>query len=216
MENKNKYEEAFSKYETKLNDETVKAELDKMLAEHLEENNTEDVKKLLFNLIDLTTLKCTDSDRSVMEFTKRVNAFDEEHPDMPNVAAICVYPNFAETVRSTLDVDKVNIACVSGGFPASQTFMEIKVAETKLALMGGADEIDMVLSAGRFMDGCYEEVCDEMNELREVCKDHHLKVILETGALKSAENIKKASILAMYCGADFIKTSTGKIGRAHV
>lgn len=210
MENKNKYEEAFSKYETKLNDETVKAELDKMLAEHLEENNTEDVKKLLFNLIDLTTLKCTDSDRSVMEFTKRVNAFDEEHPDMPNVAAICVYPNFAETVRSTLDVDKVNIACVSGGFPASQTFMEIKVAETKLALMGGADEIDMVLSAGRFMDGCYEEVCDEMNELREVCKDHHLKVILETGALKSAENIKKASILAMYSGADFIKTSTGK------
>ena len=125
-------------------------------------------------------------------------------------AAICVYPNFAAIVKNTLEVDGVNIACVSGGFPSSQTFIEVKVAETALAIAEGADEIDIVISIGKFLSGDYEGMCEEIQELKEVCKERHLKVILETGALKSASNIKKASILSMYSGADFIKTSTGK------
>ena len=121
-----------------------------------------------------------------------------------------MYPNFAAIVKNTLEVDGVNIACVSGGFPSSQTFIEVKVAETALAIVDGADEIDIVISIGKFLSGDYEGMCEEIQELKEVCKEHHLKVILETGALKSASNIKKASILSMYSGADFIKTSTGK------
>ena len=140
-----------------------------------------------------------------------VNAlFEEEHPEMPNVAAICVYPNFAGTVRANLDVSSVNIAAVSGGFPSSQTFTEVKVAETALAVNDGADEIDIVINVGNFLSGNYEEMCQEVEELKHTCKDSHLKVILETGALKTASNIKKASLLSIYSGADFIKTSTGK------
>ena len=145
-----------------------------------------------------------------MHFTEKVNEFDNEFPDMKNIAAICVYPNFADIVKNTLQVDGINIACVSGGFPSSQTFIEVKVAETALAIADGADEIDIVISIGKFLSGDYETMCEEIQELKEVCKERHLKVILETGALKTASNIKKASILSMYSGADFIKTSTGK------
>ena len=207
-----KYEQALALYDTKLNDEQVKKEVNNLLAEKVEENNTLEVKKLLFNCIDLTTLKETDNDESVMKFTQKVNNFDEEHPDMKNVASICVYPCFAEIVKDTLEVEAVHITCVSAGFPSSQTFPEVKMVETSLALNDGADEIDIVLSVGKFLAGDYEAMCDEIEEIRDVCGDDHtLKVILETGALKTAENIKKASILAMYSGADFIKTSTGKI-----
>ena len=127
-----------------------------------------------------------------MKFTERVNAFDDEHPDLKNVAAICVYPNMAEIVHDTLEADDVKIACVSGGFPSSQTFTEVKVAETAMALHAGADEIDIVIPVGKFLSGDYEGMCDEIQELKDVCGEKHLKVILETGA------------------ADFIKTSTGK------
>lgn len=167
-------------------------------------------KEISFNCIDLTTLKCTDSDTSVMKFTEKVNEFVDRYPDLKNVAAICVYPNMAEIVNDTLEADDVKIACVSGGFPSSQTFIEVKVAETAMAIHSGADEIDIVISVGKFLSGDYEGMCDEIEELKEVCGDKHLKVILETGALGSASNIKKASILSMYSGADFIKTSTGK------
>lgn len=182
----------------------------RLIEKHLEENNTKEVKKFLFNCIDLTTLKCTDSDTSVMKFTEKVNEFVDRYPDLKNVAAICVYPNMAEIVNDTLEADDVKIACVSGGFPSSQTFIEVKVAETAMAIHSGADEIDIVISVGKFLSGDYEGMCDEIEELKEVCGDKHLKVILETGALGSASNIKKASILSMYSGADFIKTSTGK------
>ena len=145
-----------------------------------------------------------------MRFTEKVNRFDDEFPDLKNVAAICVYPNFAQVVKDTLEVEGINIACVSGGFPSSQTFTEVKIAETAMALADGADEIDIVIPVGVFLSGDYETMCEEIMELKETCKEHHLKVILETGALKTASNIKKASILSMYSGADFIKTSTGK------
>ena len=208
--NKSKYDAALAKYNTQLDDAEVAAQVAKIMTEKVPANDTLDVKKFLFNCIDLTTLKSEDSDESVMKFTQKVNQFDELHPDLKNVAAICVYPNFAETVKDTLEVEDVKIACVSGGFPSSQTFIEVKVAETAMAIMEGADEIDIVISVGKFLSGNYEEMCDEIQELKETCKDHHLKVILETGALKTASNIKKASILSMYAGADFIKTSTGK------
>lgn len=209
-QNNNKYEAALAKYNTRLNDEEVKAQTALLIDKHLAENCTPEVKKFLFHCIDLTTLKCTDSDESVMKFTSRVNDFVDKYPDLDNVAAICVYPNMAEIVNDTLEADHVNIACVSGGFPSSQTFTEVKVAETAMALHTGADEIDIVISVGKFLSGDYEGMCDEIEELKEVCGMHHLKVILETGALGSASNIKKASILSMYSGADFIKTSTGK------
>ncbi len=208
--NHNKYNEALGKYNTALKDDEVATATAKLIEKHLEENNTKEVKKFLFHCIDLTTLKCTDSEPSVMQFTQRVNDFVDKYPDLDNVAAICVYPNMAEIVNDTLEADNVNIACVSGGFPSSQTFIEVKVAETSLALHAGADEIDIVISVGKFLSGDYEGMCDEIEELKDVCGEKHLKVILETGALATAENIKKASILSMYSGADFIKTSTGK------
>ena len=205
-----KYEAALAKYNTNLSDADVQARVASIIENKVAENNTEEVKKLLFNCIDLTTLNSTDSDESVMKFTEKVNKFDDEFPDLKNVAAICVYPNFAEVVKNALDVDGINIACVSAGFPSSQTFIEVKIAETAMALMEGADEIDIVISIGKFLSGDYETMCEEIQELKDTCKERHLKVILETGALKTASNIKKASILSMYSGADFIKTSTGK------
>lgn len=205
-----KYLTALAKYDTQLNDADVQVQVAALIEKKVPENNTEEVKKFLFNCIDLTTLNTTDSDESVMRFTEKVNRFDDEFPDLKNVAAICVYPNFAQVVKDTLEVEGINIACISGGFPSSQTFTEVKIAETAMALADGADEIDIVIPVGAFLSGDYETMCEEIMELKETCKEHHLKVILETGALKTASNIKKASILSMYSGADFIKTSTGK------
>lgn len=205
-----KYEIALGKYNTVLNDDEVAKNVSHIVDKYVAENDNLEVKKFLFNCIDLTTLKCTDSETSVMKFTEKVNEFDDKYPDLKNVAAICVYPNMAEIVNDTLEADRVKIACVSGGFPSSQTFMEVKIAETAMALHAGADEIDIVIPVGKFLSEDYEGMCDEIQELKEVCGDKHLKVILETGALGTASNIKKAAILAMYSGADFIKTSTGK------
>ena len=205
-----KYHQAIAESKVTEDDAAVKAAVDKILAENLKENMNEEVYKFLFNCIDLTTLRSTDSPRSVADFVERVNDFDNEHPEMKNVAAICVYPNFSQVVRTVLEVSDVDIACVAGCFPSSQSFLEVKVAEVALAVEGDADEIDIVLNLGNFLDGDYEEVCDEISELKHSCREARLKVILEAGALKTAANIKAASILSMYSGADFIKTSTGK------
>ena len=209
-ETKSKYDEALEKYKTSLNDREVREAVQKIIAEKVHENDTADVKKFLFGSIELTTLKTTDSDVSVMAFTEKVNQFDQQYPDIPHVATICVYPCFAEVVKDTLEVEGVNIACVSGSFPSSQALLEVKTIETALAIKDGADEIDMVMPVGKFLQGDYEGVSDEIQEMKAVCGDHALKVILETGDLVTASNIKKASILAMYAGADYIKTSTGK------
>ena len=205
-----KYHQAISESKVTTNDEEVKAAVEKIIADNLEANMKPEVYKFLFNYIDLTTLRSVDSPSSVAAFVERVNDFDNEHPEMPNVAAVCVYPNFAQIARTVLEVSDVDIACVAGCFPSSQSFIEVKVAEVALAVEGGADEIDIVLNLGNFLDGDYEEVCDEISELKHSCRDARLKVILEAGALKTAENIRNASILSMYSGADFIKTSTGK------
>lgn len=206
----NKYEQALAKYNTHLSDEEIQKAVRTLIAEKVHENDTLDVKKFLFGSIELTTLKTTDSEESVLAFTERVNQFAAEYVDLPHVATICVYPCYAKIVADTLEVDGVQIACVSGSFPSSQTFMEVKMAETALALRDGATEIDTVLPVGKFLSGDYEGVCDDLAELKDLCGERPMKVILETGCLKTASNIKKASILSMYAGADYIKTSTGK------
>ena len=206
-----KYEQALSKYNVELDDTAVKAAVRDIIANKVSENDTLEVKKFLFGSIELTTLKTEDSDTSVMAFTERVNAFDNEYPDMPHVATICVYPCFAEIVKDSLEVEGVEIACVSGSFPSSQARIEVKVAETSLAVKDGATEIDIVMPVGKFLSGDYEGMCEDICELKNACgKDVAMKVILETGDIKTASNIKKASILSMYAGADYIKTSTGK------
>ena len=211
MPTKSKYEEALAKYNLDITDEEVKAAVKQIIAEKVHENDTPEVKRFLMGSVELTTLKTTDSDESVLAFTERVNQFDTEYPDLPHVATICVYPRFAKVVSETLEVEGVEIACVSGSFPSSQALIEVKTVETALALKDGATEIDMVQSVGAFLAGDYETVCDEIQQIKETCGDHKLKVILETGCLKTAANIKTASILAMYSGADYIKTSTGKL-----
>ena len=211
MPQKSHIEEALGKYNLDITDEEVKEAVKKIIAEKVHENDTLEVKKFLMGSVELTTLKTTDSDESVMAFTERVNQFEAEYPNLPHVATICVYPRFAKTVAETLEVDGVEIACVSGSFPSSQALIEVKTVETALALKDGATEIDMVMSVGAFLSGDYETVCDEIQQMKETCGDQKMKVILETGCLKTAKNIKTASILAMYAGADYIKTSTGKL-----
>ncbi len=206
-----KYAEALGKYNTNLDDNEVRDAVKKIITEKVHENDNLDVKKFLMGSIELTTLKTTDSEDSVLAFTERVNQFDEAFGDLPHVATICVYPCFAKVVSETLEIDGVEIACVSGSFPSSQALIEVKVAETALAIKDGATEIDIVMPVGKFLSGDYEGVADEISELKQVCGEHAMKVILETGCLKTASNIKKASIIAMYAGADYIKTSTGKL-----
>ena len=210
MSETSKYEQALSQYNTQLDDAKIAAQVAQLIEEKVAENDTPEVKKFLMGSIELTTLKTTDSEESVMRFTERVNDFDNDYPALPHVATICVYPRFASVVSETLQVEGVEVACVSGSFPSSQALIEVKVAETALALKDGATEIDMVMSVGAFLSEDYETVCDEISELKAVCGERKLKVIMETGLLPSASAIKKASLLAMYAGADYIKTSTGK------
>ncbi len=204
-----KYSKAISNHPFKLTDKEVAEKTAEIIAEKFNESNNREVYKKLYGCIDLTTLNTTDTKESVWRFTEQVNSFDGTNPEVDNVAAICVYPNFVNIVKEALTAN-VKIACVSGGFPSSQTFTEVKVAETSLAVADGADEIDIVFNIGLFLDEDYEKLCEEISEIKEACRNALLKVILETGALKTAEKIHKASILSLYSGADFLKTSTGK------
>ena len=206
-----KYDTALNLYNTRLKDEDAEKAV-KAILEKVSENNTNDVKRFLFSTIEITSLTVTDNEDSILALTEKINDFTEENPTFPHPAAICVYPRFAKIVSESLEADGVEITCVAGGFPSSQTFPEVKTIETSLALKDGATEIDIVLPVGFFLAGDYEQVCDEIEEAKAIVgEESNLKVILETGALKTAENIKKAAILSMYSGADFIKTSTGKI-----
>lgn len=205
-----KYQEAFAKFAPALTGSDLTSAIQKILDAEFEANNNIEVKKFLHGTIDLTTLMGADTETKVTKFTEQVNDFDGTDITVPNVAAICVYPNFVSTVRNTLRAEDVKIACVSGAFPASQSFIEVKIAETSLAVAAGADEIDIVLNLGKFLDEDYEEVSHEIEEQKAACRSAHLKVILETGALETPEAIRKASILALFSGADFLKTSTGK------
>lgn len=205
-----RYNEAIKASKVTEDDALVASEVAKIV-EKAPQYASPEVYKFLLNSIDLTTLSTEDSERSVAKFTNRVNDFDAEYPQYGHVAAICVYSNFAEVVKDHLDVEGVDVCVVAGCFPSSQTFTAVKVADVALAVASGAQEVDVVLNIGMFLDENYEELCDELIELKNTAKDAKLKVILETGCLKTAASIKRASILSMYCDADFIKTSTGKI-----
>jgi len=205
-----KFDDLFKQYNCNITDEEVRQDVEKILAAHYAENDNTEVYKQCLSQIDLTSLNGTDTHAEIIGMVNKVNHFKANFPHLSNVGAICVYPALIPVVKEHLNV-KIGIAAVSAGFPASQTFIEVKVAETAMCVMEGATEIDVVISIGKFLEGNYEEVYEELTEIKSACREAHLKVILETGALQSAVNIKKASILAMAAGADFIKTSTGKI-----
>ncbi len=207
---KSKYDQMLGQYNTALNDSEIAAKVAEIIEKKVPENDTLAVKKFLMGSVELTTLKTTDSEESVLAFTEKVNKFEDAYPELPHIATICVYPCFAKIVSQSLEVEGVEVACVSGSFPSSQALIEIKTVETALALKDGATEIDIVMSVGKYLSGDYETLCDEISELKAICGDKKMKVILETGLLPNASDIKKASLLAMYAGADYIKTSTGK------
>ncbi len=204
------FESLFAQYNMNLTNESVKTHVEQILEKHYAENNTVDVYKRCLNSIDLTTLNGDDTEQKVIGMVNKVNDFDQHFPHLNNVAAICVYPAMVPVVKANLE-EPIGIASVAAGFPASQTFVEVKIAEVAMAVMEGATEIDVVISIGKFLEGDYETVYEELRELKAACKEAHLKVILETGALPTMSDIKKASLIAMQAGADFIKTSTGKI-----
>jgi len=165
----------------------------------------------VFSLIDLTSLNSTDSVSKITALAGKVNNLQEKFPDLPNVAAICVFPNFVPLLKSLIKIEKVKIASVAASFPSSQTFLDIKLAEVKRVVEEGADEVDIVISLGEFLEGNYSMVSDEIKKIKVAAGKAHLKVILETGSIENLDLIKTASLLAMESGADFIKTSTGKL-----
>ncbi|PIF02774.1 MAG: deoxyribose-phosphate aldolase [Paludibacter sp.] len=211
MTKNEKFQHLFSHYHCdELKDEYVKNETEKIITDNLEKNNNIEVYKECLNCVDLTSLNESDNETKIARMIEKVNDFENHFVNIKNVAAVCVYPSLVPIVKETL-TEPIAIASVSAGFPASQTFLEVKVAETSMSIMEGAREIDVVISVGKFLEEDYTAVYEELSELKATCRDVHLKVILEVGALASAKNIKKASLLAMQAGADFIKTSTGKI-----
>jgi deoxyribose-phosphate aldolase len=203
---------------TKLYQKLIKlcpsdAEINKGLKKVLSATSSVPDKHLLMsilNMIDLTSLNTTDNKSHIIHFTGRVNSFSGRYSNIPNIAAICVYPNFVAVVKEKLSAKNIKIAAVAGAFPSSQTFRSIKVTECKMSVEAGADEIDIVIPVGSFLGNDFAAVADEIREIKSAIGDRQLKVIVESGLLGSSEQIFKASMIAMDAGADFIKTSTGK------
>lgn len=167
--------------------------------------------KMVLSMIDLTTLEGKDTPGKVRQMCFKAAHLHDAYSDLPNVAAVCVYPSMVNLAKSIVGVHGINVASVSTAFPSGQAPLEVKLADTKFAVENGADEIDMVISRGKFLAGEYAFVFDEIAAIKEVCGMARLKVILETGELTTLDNVRKASDIAIYAGADFIKTSTGKI-----
>ena len=207
---KSEYDQALEQYNLNITDEEVKAAVTKIIAEKVSENDNLEVKKCLLGSVELTTLSTADTEEKVLAMVEKVNKFDSEYPDLPHVAAVCAYPCFTKLIADSLEVDGVDITNVTGNFPSSQALLEVKTIETALAIKDGATQIDIVMPVGKFLSGDYEGVCDTISELKQTCGDVPMKVILETGDLRNAHDIKTAAILAMYAGADYLKTSTGK------
>jgi len=205
----NKYYKVFQKFEPVDSEQVITKRVQDIPDKSIDKKKTPEILASIYGCIDLTTLNSHDTKETVWQMVEKVNQ-SEGTLNLPNVAAVCVYPVFVETVKQSLLAKGVKIASVAAGFPSSQTFIEIKIAETAMAVMAGADEIDIVFNLGHFFEGAYEEIADEIAEIKDSCRGATLKVILETGALVTAENIQRATILAMYSGADFVKTSTGK------
>ena len=205
----NTFNDVFKIFDPVESEQVITRKVQEILAQSYEENLTKEVIASIYGCVDLTTLNSLDTQQTVRQLVEKVNQF-EITPTTPNVAAICVYPIFVETVKQYLTAQDVKIASVAAGFPSSQTFPEIKITETTMAVNAGADEIDVVLNPGLLMAGAYGEIAQELSDIKGSCRGATLKVIVETGALVTAENIRRATILSLYAGADFIKTSTGK------
>ena len=201
------------KYNYTLTDEAVKATIEAVKS-NLSNWKTKEIYSDCLGMVDLTTLNGTDTHTKVKGLVEKVNNAKEHYPDAPYPASICVYPNFSKTIKENLTAEGVHITVVSGCFPASQSYLEVKVLESKMAVENGANEVDIVLAHNAFLDGKYEECSREISEIKKTIGDAHLKVILETGSLPSTESMAMASFLAMEAGADFIKTSTGKTSPA--
>ncbi|MBQ4441960.1 MAG: deoxyribose-phosphate aldolase [Bacteroidales bacterium] len=192
-------------------DAQLKQRLQTLMSKPLRAMDEQEAYRFILGSIDLTTLEGSDNKAVVESLCRKAIGFRNEKRRIPSTAAVCVYPPFVKQAKSVLQGTGIRVASVAGAFPAGQSPIEIKVAEIKYAIQQGADEIDMVISRGKFLEGNLQEVFDEIRVIREVCKNVTLKVILETGELKTPNNIYRASQLAMLAGADFIKTSTGKI-----
>jgi len=190
------------------NEAEVQKSIEEILLKRKAGNHTKKVYETMLSCIDLTSLNTADTEEGIAKMVQKVNDFGENYPELPNVAAICVYPSMVKTVRECL-TEGVEIASVAAGFPHSQTFIEVKVAEVSLAILDGASEIDIVISVGKLLEKKYDEIVEEIKEIKDACRKAHLKVILESGSLKM-EELRIASILSMESGANFIKTSTGK------
>ncbi|MBS2212533.1 deoxyribose-phosphate aldolase [Carboxylicivirga mesophila] len=198
------------KFPFSLTDKQIEEGINAAKQEALHLKADKDILKLLFNCIDLTSLNTEDSSDDIRDFVEKVNELPQHFDFVPQVAALCVYPVFAPVLKSGLKDVNIGRAVVSAGFPSSQTFLDVKKLETQRAIDFGANEIDIVMSVGEFMEGNYEFVGEEINAIKGVMGDAHLKVILESGTLPKAEDVWTASVIAMEYGADFIKTSTGK------
>lgn len=205
-----KYDEMLKNYNLDITDEEVKAAVKKIISEKVPENDNNEVKKFLLGSVELTSLRTTDTEEEILAMVEKVNKFASEYPNLPHVGAVCAYPCFTKLISDSLEVDGVDITNVTGCFPSSQALLEVKTIETALAVKDGATQIDIVLPVGKFLSGDYEDVCDTISELKQTCGDIPMKVILETGDLKNAKNIKTAALLSMFAGANYIKTSTGK------
>ncbi len=197
------------KYNLNINQAEVSEKTEKIVSRSSQIKDRA-IMKHIFSLIDLTTLDVTDTDARVMNYIKKVNQLPSKFPELPNVAAICVYPVFVPLVKANLEAKNVKIASVAGSFPSSQTFTDIKLKEVERVLEEGADEVDVVMPVGKFLEGKYSYVFDEIKKIKSLTGSLHLKVILETGSLIDPAKIRHASLLCLEAGADFIKTSTGK------
>lgn len=209
-EEKSKYDQALEQYNTEVDEAQVREAVKKIIAEKVPQNDTPEVRRFLLGSVELTSLHTTDTEEEILAMTEKVNKFDSLYPDLPHVAAICAYPVFTDLIANSLEVDGVEITNVTGNFPSSQSRIEVKIAETSLAVADGATNIDIVMPVGKFLSGDYEGMCDDISELKACCGEVPMKVILETGDLGNLSNVKKAALLSMYAGADYIKTSTGK------
>ncbi len=208
--NMSKIEQAFAKYNLNVDETAVRETVKDIIANKVAANDNREVKKFLLGSVELTSLHTTDTEESILAMIEKVNKMDSSYPDLPHVAAVCVYPVFVNLVRNSLEVDGVEITSVCGNFPSSQSRMEVKVAETQLAVADGATNVDIVLPVGKFLSEDYEGVADDISEMKQACGEVPMKVILETCDLENLSNVKRAAILSMYAGADYIKTSTGK------
>lgn len=200
----------FNKFSKSLNSKEINNTTNSLIYQGKKEISIDSLKTIM-GLIDLTTLNISDTKNRIMDFCLKINLFHDVFPDIPNVAAICVYPSLVSVAHSCLKSKNVQIASVAGGFPASQTFLKIKILEVQLAVKSGATEVDIVLPVGKFLEKNYSGIYTEIKELKAAAGEAKLKVILETGVLPDFESVRKAAILAMDAGADFIKTSTGKV-----